>query len=451
MFIVPRKPARIARIAGVPYTYSGSICNLDHEHPYSVYSVYSILTLVDAGIVVVGAGHAGGVLAALLRQNGYGGEIVLLGEEALPPYQRPPLSKAWLKGKAAAEDLALRPAAFYREAGIDLRTGTRVEALDRAARQILLRGGERIQYHRAVLATGARPIRLSVPGSRLDGVLTLRTTEDAEALKARLGPRKRVAIIGGGYIGLEVAASVVGLGGRALVLERAPRLLGRSASTPVADFLHRYHETRGVRVQVEAKVVAFVGDGAAVSGVRLANGTVEPCDLVLLGVGIVPNLELARAAGLVCDRGVRVDEHCRTSDPLVYAIGDCSHRPSLIYGRMVCPESVPSAIEQAKQVAAHLLGRSAPPPEVPWNWSDQYDLKLQVAGFPFDVDQMVVRGDPASASFAVFHLMDRRVRQVEAINAASEFMAGRQLIQRQTQIDALRLADRAVPMKALAA
>lgn len=404
---------------------------------------------MSAPLVIVGAGHAAGVAAGLLRQGGYAAPIVMLGEETLPPYQRPPLSKAWLKGQTNEEGLSLRTAAFYAANDIELRLGVRVEKLEPDRQQVVLHDGQTVTYAKAILATGASPIRLAVPGAKLGGVLTLRTAEDAEILKAEIKPGRRVAIIGGGYIGLEVAASVSALGGTAVVLERAARLLARSASEPVADFFRRYHEARGVAVRVNAEVVALRGHDGRVTGVQLACGTVEPCDVVLVGIGVMPNVALAKAAGLQCDRGITVDQCARTSAPHVYAIGDCTSRPS-IYGRLVCPESVASALEQAKQAAAHILGHTSPVAEVPWNWSDQYDLKLQVAGFPFDVDQTVVRGNPGDAGFAVFHLMDQRLRQVEAINAPAEFMAGRQLISQQAQIDVAKLADRNIPMRAVA-
>lgn len=405
---------------------------------------------MNESVVIVGAGHAGGVAAALLRQHGFAGRIALLGEEPELPYQRPPLSKAWLKGEADADALALKPADFYAEAGIDLRIGTPVERLDRSNRRVALRGGGSLSYDLAILATGARPIRLQVPGADLTGVLELRTSADAEALKRVLGPGRRTVVVGGGYIGLEVAASAVTLGGSAAVLERASRLLARSASAPIARFFQDRHEANGVRVRVNAEVVGFEGAGGRVTGVRLASGEIEACDLVVVGVGVLPNIDLARAAGLVCDRGIVVDDRAQTSDPRVYAIGDCTVRPAPLYGRMVCPESVPSALEQAKQAAAHIAGRDAPAIEVPWNWSDQYDVKLQVAGFPFDVDELVIRGDPSSGRFAVFHLGAGKVRQVEAINAAPEFMAGRQLILRQSPVEGRRLADVAVSMKEVA-
>jgi len=404
---------------------------------------------MNAPLVIVGAGHAAGVAAGLLRQGGYAAPILVLGDEMLPPYQRPPLSKAWLKGQTNEEGLSLRPPGYYGGNDIELRLGVRVEKLEPDRRQVVLQYGHIITYEKAILATGASPIRLGVPGAELSGVLTLRTAEDAEILKAEIKPGRRVAIIGGGYIGLEVAASVSALGGTAVVIERAARLLARSASEPVAEFFRRYHEARGVAVCVNAEVVALRGQGGRVTGVQLACGAIEPCDVVLVGIGVRPNVDLAKAAGLQCDRGVMVDQSACTSAPHVYAIGDCTSRPS-IYGRRVCPESVASALEQAKQVAAHVTGHAPPVAEVPWNWSDQYDLKLQVAGFPFDVDQTVVRGNPTDPGFAVFHLMDQRLRQVEAINAPAEFMAGRQLISQQVQIDVAKLADRNIPMRAVA-
>ncbi len=403
---------------------------------------------MSSPVVIIGAGHAGAVAAGLLRQSGYVGPLVLVGNEHLPPYQRPPLSKGWLKGQMHAEGLALRPAAFYRENDIELRLGTRVERLDRHSRSVILPNGHSIPYTKAIIATGASPVRLPVPGADLSGILTLRTAEDADGLKAAIGPGRRVAIIGGGYIGLEVAASVSALNGAAVVLERAPRLLARSASEPVASFFKRYHEVRGVSVRVDAQVAALQGRDGRVTGVQLACGTVEQCDTVLVGIGVTPNVSLAKEAGLECDRGIIVDQNGRTSVPDIYAIGDCTCRPS-IYGRMVCPESVASAIEQAKQVAAHIMGKAPPAAEVPWNWSDQYDLKLQVAGFPFDVDQTIVRGNPAEARFAVFHLSNQRLCQVEAVNAPAEFMGGRQLISQRAPIDVAKLADHTVPMRAV--
>ncbi|HKT54233.1 MAG TPA: FAD-dependent oxidoreductase, partial [Caulobacteraceae bacterium] len=331
-------------------------------------------------VVIVGAGHAGGTAAASLRQQGFEGPIVLIGDEPLPPYQRPPLSKAWLKGEADEEALILKPATFYAEHDIDLRLGVRASQIDRAGRSVEIEGGGKLDFDHLILATGARPRRLPLRGADLDGVLVLRTAADAEALKLALGPGKRIAVVGGGYIGLEVAASARALGADAVVIEREPRLLARTACPALSDFFYGYHRARGVEFVLGANVIGFEGGGGQVRGVALDDGRLIACDVALVGVGAVTNDELAKTAGLECSNGVVVDGASRTSDPAVFAIGDVSLRPLPIYERMFRPESVPSALEQAKQAAAAITGRPPPMPEVPWNWSDQYDLKMQIAG-----------------------------------------------------------------------
>jgi 3-phenylpropionate/trans-cinnamate dioxygenase ferredoxin reductase component len=404
-----------------------------------------------AGVVIVGAGHGGGTAAALLRQYGYGGPVTLIGEEPLAPYQRPPLSKAWLKGEADADALTLKPEGFYAEAGIDLILGAPVTAIARSARTVNLVDGRAFAYHTLILATGARARGLDIPGADLAGVLTLRSAADAEVLKAALGPGRRLAVIGGGYIGLEVAASARALGAEAVVIEREPRILARVACETLSTFFTDYHRARGVGFEVDADVQAFEGEGGRVTGVRLGDGRTIACDAVLIGVGAPPNAELAAAAGLECVGGIVVDEQARTADPSVFAIGDVTHRPLPLYGRMFRLESVANALEQARQAASAIVGRPAPAHEVTWNWSDQYDLKYQFAGLPFEVDQVVIRGDPAGAKFAVFHLKGDLVQAVEAVNAGAEFMGGRQLIAQRRPISPARLADTAVSMKEVAA
>lgn len=401
-------------------------------------------------MLILGAGHAGGTLAALLRQYGFTGPITLIGEEPIPPYQRPPLSKAWLKGEANAEDLALKPLEFYREHAIDFRPGKRAVGLDRTAKRVRLDDDSELSYDVLVLATGARPISLPLPGAELAGVMFLRTAADAERLKASIGPGKRLAVVGGGYIGLEVAASGRALGAEVVVLEKEERLLARVANPTLSAFFKAYHEARGVAFELGCSVVGFEGADGRVTGVRLADGRVVACDAVVVGVGAHPNHEIAAAAGLACARGVVVDLAARTSDPDIFAIGDVTHRPMPLYERMFRPESVPSALEQAKQAACAITGRPPPAPEAPWNWSDQYDIKLQIAGLPFDADQVIVRGDPASAKFAVFHLKGDRLQSVEAINAPPEFMMGKQLILSRRPIDKQKLADPSVSMKEVA-
>jgi 3-phenylpropionate/trans-cinnamate dioxygenase ferredoxin reductase subunit len=408
------------------------------------------MTDPNARIVIVGAGHAGGTVAVLLRQYGFGGPITLLGEEPIPPYQRPPLSKAWLKGNADEDAIILKSASFYTEQGIDLRLVTRVSAIQLAEKSVVLATGEAINYDILILAMGARPRRLSLPGADLEGVLELRTAADAEILRAALRPGTRLAVIGGGYVGLEVAASGRLLGAEVTVIEVQPRVLARVAAEPLSRFFEAYHRARGVILKLSVGVDAIDGEGGKVRGVRLSDGHTIGSDLVLVGVGAVANDDVARAAGLDCADGVVVDIESRASDPAVFAIGDVTRRPMPLYDRMFRLESVPNALEQAKQATAAITGHPAPGPEVPWFWSDQYDLKMQIAGLPFDADEVLIRGDPASARFAVFHLKDGRVRAVEAVNAAPEFMAGKRLIGQRRPISRERLANPAVSMKEVA-
>ncbi len=402
-------------------------------------------------VVIAGAGHAGGSAAAMLRQLGFAGSITLVGDEPIPPYERPPLSKAWLKGEASAESLALRPMEFYTTANIDLRLNTRVTGIDPAAKAVSLGSGDTLPYDFLILALGARARRIPLPGLDLDGVLELRTAADADKLKAVLGPGKRLAVVGGGYIGLEAAASARGLGAEATIIERESRVLARVACQQLSDFFENYHRAQGVAIEVSAGVAALEGADGKVTGVRLSDGRLIPCDAALIGVGAVPNDEIAQAAGIACDGGIVVDLSARTSDASVFAIGDCTKRPLPLYGRTMRLESVPNALEQAKQATAAIYGRPPPPPEVPWFWSDQYDVRLQIAGIPFDATEIVVRGDIAAGKFALFHLAeDGLVRAVEAVNASTEFMGGRRIIQRGKRLTADRIRDMAVTMQELA-
>ena len=398
-------------------------------------------------VLIIGAGHAGGTAAALLRQYGFEGEVVLAGEEPAPPYQRPPLSKAWLKGEAELEDVLLRPESFYAEQGIDLRTAVTATAIDPAARTATFADGTVEPYDVLILATGSTARKLPLPGAERPDLLELRTLADAQRLKAALGPGKKLAVVGGGYVGLEAAASARALGAGAVVIERMDRVLARVASPTLSTFFTGRHRREGVEILTSAEVTGFEA-----GGVRLADGRLVEADVVLVGVGALACDSLPRSAGLACDNGVVVDESARTSDPAIYAIGDMTSRPIPALGGLRHRlESVPNALEQAKQAAAAIVGRPAPAPEVPWFWSDQYDVKLQIAGLPEGADRQVVRGDPASGGFAVFHLQGDRIVCVEAVNAAAEFMGGRQMIGRGTPVNPDRLADLAVPMKQVAA
>ncbi|RJF88901.1 ferredoxin reductase [Oleomonas cavernae] len=405
---------------------------------------------VGARVVIVGAGHAGGSAAAFLRQYGFAGAITLIGEEPIAPYQRPPLSKAWLKGEADADALMLKPESYYSEHNVDLRLSAVAVAIDRAARTVTLGDGGTVAYDHLILATGARARRLPIPGATLGNMLELRNAADAERVKAILGPGKRLAIVGGGYIGLEVAASARALGAEAVIIEREARVLARVACQPLSAFFQDYHSARGVTFELDAGVEAFEGE-TNVTGVRLSDGRVLPCDAALVGVGAVPNDEMARAAGLACDGGIVVDLAARTSDPAIFAIGDVTRRPLPLYDRMHRLESVPNALEQAKQAACAITGKAAPAPEVPWFWSDQFDLKLQIAGLPFDVEEIVIRGNPADAKFAVFHLKAGVIVAVEAVNAPPEFMMGKNLIGSRKPVSIDKLRNPTVSMKEVAA
>lgn len=401
-------------------------------------------------IVIVGAGHAGGAIAAVLRQYGYTGPICLIGAEPLAPYQRPPLSKAWLKGEADADSLMLKPLTWYAEAGIDLRLDCQVIAIDRERKTVTLTKGAPLPYDRLIFATGARAIRLPLPGGDLDGILELRTAADADALKRELGPGRRLAIIGGGYVGLEVAASARALGAEVVVIEREARVLARVACAELSTAFTAIHRQHGVTFALGGQVIGFEGN-AKVSGVRLADHRLIPCDVALVGVGAVPNDELAKVSGIDCDRGILVDLSAQTSDPSIYAIGDVTQRPLPLYGRRHRLESVPNALEQARQAACAILGRPAPLPEVPWFWSDQYDLKLQIAGLPFDAEDVLVRGQLDSHHFALFHLKGDHIRAVEAVNSPPEFIMGKQLIANNRAISRERLANPSISMKEVAA
>jgi 3-phenylpropionate/trans-cinnamate dioxygenase ferredoxin reductase component len=399
-----------------------------------------------ARVVVVGGGHGGAALVALLRQGGHTGEIVLVGDEPDHPYQRPPLSKKFTSGEL---EQPIRPREFYAEQQVTVRCGERVTGLDPAARELTTDAGDTLGYDVLVLATGARPRPLPVPGADLAGVAALRTLADARTVRDWLSERRKLVIVGAGYIGLEVAAVAAAAGVPVTVLEREERVLNRVASVELSVIMTSAHGTHGVDIRVGAVVDGLVGDGA-VSAVALGSGETVPADGVLVGIGAIPNAELAEAAGLECAGGVVVDEAARTSDPAILAIGDVTVRPVDGVGRMRL-ESIPSATEQARQAVATILGTPPPAPELPWFWSDQLNLKLKIAGVVRPGRQVVLRGDAAAGRFGLFHLEEGRVRAVETANSPADFMAGKRLITAGTVVDPVRLADPAVSLKELAA
>jgi 3-phenylpropionate/trans-cinnamate dioxygenase ferredoxin reductase subunit len=400
-------------------------------------------------IVIVGAGQAAAQLVSSLRAEGFDGAIAVVGDEAHPPYQRPPLSKSFLSGTTDIERLYIRSAEFYEAAGVDLHLGSLVAGIDRGGRSVTLGNGECLRYDRLVLATGARARRLPVPGADLDGVFCLRTIADTLAIRARIRAGARVAIIGGGYLGLEAAAVATKLGIAPIVLEAESALMSRVVCSEVSRFFAGVHKDEGVVLRTNARVVAF--DGRSTIGrVMLADGTSVEADMAIVGIGILPNVELAAAAGLATDNGILVDEVGRTSDPAIYAAGDCANQVNHLFGRRLRLESVQNAIEQAKTVAVDLCDKPRRRAEVPWFWSDQYELKLQIAGLSQGYDDVVMRNGLHDRSFAAFYLQNGRLIAVDAVQRPSEFMLSKSLIAQRAEIPSALLADASISMKEIA-
>ncbi len=398
--------------------------------------------------VVIGGGHAAGQAVASLRQEGFDGEIDVVGDEPHLPYQRPPLSKQYLSGEHGLEKVHLRAAAFYDERKITLHLGVRAERIDPAAHSVSLSNGETLRYDKLLLATGGRVRRLDIPGHDLAGIYYLRTLADVDAIRAAFAPGKRMVIAGGGYVGLEVAAVALTAGLKVTVIEMEDRILKRVTTPAMSTFYHGLHAGRGVVIRTSTKVSGFEGTGH-LEAVVTDSGERIPTDIVIIGIGIVPNTELAADAGIACDNGILVDDHCRTSDPDIYAAGDCTNHPNALLGRRVRLESVPNAMEQARAAATNMNGGDATYASIPWFWSDQYELKLQMAGFSSDGDLAVTRGDPATNQFATFYLKDGVIVAVDAVNSPREFMACRQMVNKRSKPDPAKLADPSVPLKDL--
>lgn len=378
-----------------------------------------------AHVVVVGAGQAGSALVAKLRADGFAGEITLIGEEAAPPYQRPPLSKAYLLGEMELDRLHLRPAEFYAEKGITLRLGQKVTAIDTAARTITL-GGETLSYDDLVLTTGSVPRRLPAAiGGDLAGIYTVRGLADVDAMQPEFRPGARVVIIGGGYIGLEAAAVAAKLGLNATVVEMAPRILQRVASPETSDYFRALHGAHGVRILEGVGLDRLLGEGRVIAA-RLTSGEEVPCDFVIAGVGILPATELAELAGCALENGIRTDEHGRTSVPHLWAAGDCASFPHK--GGRIRLESVGNAIDQAELVAENLMGAGKEYDAKPWFWSDQYECKLQIAGLNTGYDRIVTRkSDGEAVSF--WYFAGDKLLAVDAMNDPRAYMVGKRLIE----------------------
>ncbi|WP_214110840.1 NAD(P)/FAD-dependent oxidoreductase [Acrocarpospora catenulata] len=389
---------------------------------------------MNGGALIVGAGQAGIQVAASMRDYGYDGPITLVGAEAQPPYQRPPLSKEFLAGTADLASLHLRTPGFYAERGIDVVTADRIVRLQLSpagppgAGTALTERGRRLVFDRLALTVGARPRRLPLPGADLDGVCYLRVLDDATRLRAHLARARDVVVIGGGFIGLEAAAVARSHGRNVTVVEAGERLISRSVAPVISEFYRQAHARRGVDIRLGATVAAIVGEQGRVTGVRLTDALL-PADLVVVGVGVVPRTELAEQLGLECDGGIVVDEFARTSEPAVVAAGDCTVLPNPLTGQgRLRLESMPNAVGQARVAAATLVGKPRPYTDVPWFWSDQYDLKLQIAGVTDGYDQIVVRGDPGTEKFAVRYYRQGRLLAVNAVNSAPDYLAVRKTL-----------------------
>ena len=396
--------------------------------------------------VIAGAGHAAGQIVATLKQQEYAGRIVLVGDEEYLPYQRPPLSKKFLAGSMPAERLHFKPASFYDDPQIEVRLQTTITTIDRANRFLQTENGEHISYDKLVLALGSRARRLPIEGGDLIGVHYLRSIADVEAIRLEFNNHRRAVVIGAGYIGLEVAAVMQQQGLDVTVVELADRVMSRVVSPEISDFYQIEHTNQGVRLRLSTRVTAFRGD-KRVASVETTDGEQIPADFVVVGVGIIANTELASAAGLIVDNGIVVDDRCQTGDPAVYAVGDCTAHPNAIYDRQLRLESVHNALEQAKTAARNICGKETRYSQVPWFWSDQFDLKLQIAGLSQGYDEIVIRGNPADRSFACLYLKNGQLIATDAVNAPREFIQSRDLIARHAKIDPAKLGDAALALK----
>ena len=402
---------------------------------------------MSESVIIIGASHAAAQTCVSLRQGGWDGAITVIGDEAELPYHRPPLSKDFLSEEKSIEDILIRPAEAYANANIDMRLGDRVTEIRPYTRQIFTDAGETFSYSKLVLTTGARIRRLPVPGEDLENVFYLRDTRDVLAIKAKAKIAKTALIIGGGYIGLETAASLRKQGLDVTILEAMPRILQRVTAPELSGFYKRIHEEEGVSVleNVTASKIEIAGEGLSV---ETKDGQALAADMVIIGIGVIPNIDLAEAAGLNVGNGIEVNEFCQTSDADIYAAGDVTWHHNPIYNRYIRLESVPNATEQGKTVAAHINGKPKPYNSLPWFWSDQFDLKLQIAGLSTGYNKVVIRGDiETSRSFAAFYFTGEKFIAVDAVNAPRDFMFGKMSLTKGVNLDATKLEDVEVALK----
>lgn len=403
-------------------------------------------------ILIVGAGHGGAQAAIALRQQKFEGSITIVGDEPEIPYERPPLSKEYLSQEKTFERILIRPQSFYDDRNINFRLGRRVASIDSSSHTAILDDGTKINYGKMIWAAGGRPRRLSCAGGNLKGVHAVRTRADVDQLMADLPNITNVVVIGGGYIGLEAAAVLTKFDKKVTVLEALDRVLARVAGEPLSRFYENDHRAHGVDVRLGAQLESIVETNGVVSGVRMVDGEILAADCVIVGIGIIPSIEVLEEAGAVCSNGVDVDEYCRTSLEDVFAIGDlANHVNAFANGQRIRLESVQNANDQATTVAKFICGKEEPYQAVPWFWSNQYDLKLQTVGLSLGHDDLVVRGNPDNRSFSVIYLRAGRVIALDCVNAMKDFVQGKALVTGGLAIDKVKLADATVPLKELAA
>jgi 3-phenylpropionate/trans-cinnamate dioxygenase ferredoxin reductase subunit len=397
-------------------------------------------------VIIAGAGHAGFQLAASLRQNGFSEPIALINDESHLPYQRPPLSKAYLKGTGGPDSLMFRPEKFYHDQHVDL-IADRVSSIDRGARKVTLASGASLDYSHLALATGARNRLLDIPNANLDGVCYLRTLDDSAALRHRIASCQRVIVIGAGFIGLEFAATARAKGLEVDVVELGARVMARAVTAEISEFFQSQHAAAGIRIDFGLQVTSIENDGGRVTGVSLSDGRHLPADLVVVGVGVLPNVELAAEAGLPVAAGIIVDELLLTADPNISAIGDCALYASPRFGGSLRLESVQNATDHARCVAARLTGDAKPYDGLPWFWSDQGSDKLQMVGLTTGYDQVVVRGDRGAGAFSAFCYKSGGLLGIESVNRAGDHMFGRRLLAARGSITPEQAADASFDLK----
>lgn len=406
----------------------------------------------NADVVIVGTGHGGAQAAIVLRQQGHEGTILMVGRDSEPPYERPPLSKEYLAGDKPFERIMIRPEKFWADKNIDLLLGKSVSEVDWMAHQVVLSDGTRIGYRKLIWAGGGDPRRLSCPGATLKGVHAVRDKRDVDAIMAELeSGAKRFVVIGGGYIGLEAAAVLRKLDCDVTLLEALPRVLARVAGEELSRFVEAEHRAHGVDLRLDTAIESIEGDNGKVTGVKLSDGSVIPCDAVIVGIGIVPAVAPLIAAGAAGSNGVDVDVYCRTTLDDIYAIGDCAAHANPFAGQAVIRlESVQNANDMANTVARAIMGDKQPYHALPWFWSNQYDLKLQTAGLSLDYDQTIVRGDPATRKFSVVYLKEGRPIAFDCVNNTKDYVQGRKLIENEIgEVDLEMLANPDVPLREL--